>query len=67
MGVASLLSSYWSAYCTRRFPCVDNAVVAICNPVSINQETANATGAHLSEGDFLAGEGGHASLKRGRA
>jgi hypothetical protein len=45
--------------CTRRFPCVDNAVVAICNPVSINQETANATGAHLSEGDFLAGEGGH--------
>jgi hypothetical protein len=53
--------------CTRRFPCVDNAIVAICNPVSINQETANASGAHLGEGDFLlAGELGHAPLKPAR-
>jgi hypothetical protein len=31
---------------------------------AIDQETANASGAHLSEGDLLAGEGGHAPLKR---
>ncbi len=35
---------------------------------TVDQETAKATGAHLSEGDlFLAGELGHALLKRGRA
>jgi hypothetical protein len=34
---------------------------------TVNQETAHASGAHLSEGDLLlAGEGGHAPLKRGR-
>jgi hypothetical protein len=33
---------------------------------AIDQQTANADGAHLGEGDFvLAGEGGHAPLKRG--
>jgi hypothetical protein len=31
---------------------------------AIDQEPANAGGAHLGEGDFLAGEGGHARLKR---
>jgi len=32
---------------------------------AIDQETANASGAHLCEGDFLlAGELGHAPLKR---
>jgi hypothetical protein len=33
---------------------------------AIDQETAHASFAHLSESDFLrAGEGGHAPLKRG--
>jgi hypothetical protein len=31
---------------------------------AIDQETTNASGAHLSEGDFLlAGEGGHVPIK----
>ena len=34
---------------------------------TVDQETANATGAHLSEGDLLAGESGHAPFKRARS
>jgi hypothetical protein len=34
---------------------------------AIDQETTNASGAHLCEGDFLlAGESGHAPFKRGQ-
>jgi hypothetical protein len=32
---------------------------------TIDQEAADASGAHFGEGDFLAGQGGHALLKRG--
>jgi hypothetical protein len=32
---------------------------------AIDQETANASGAHLSEGDLLAGEGVHAPIIAG--
>jgi hypothetical protein len=32
---------------------------------AIDQETANASGPHFSEGDLLAGEFGHAPFKRG--
>jgi hypothetical protein len=32
---------------------------------TIDQETANAGGSHLCEGDLLAGGRGHAPLKRG--
>jgi hypothetical protein len=31
---------------------------------AIDQETANASGAHLGKGDLLAGEWGHAPFKR---
>jgi hypothetical protein len=30
---------------------------------TVDQETANASGAHLSEGDLLAGEGGHVAIE----
>jgi hypothetical protein len=30
---------------------------------AIDQQPANTTGTHLSEGDLLAGEGGHAAIK----
>jgi hypothetical protein len=34
---------------------------------AIDQEAANASGAHFSTGDLLAGEHGHAPFKRGGA
>ena len=48
--------------------CVNSdAPLVGCLVRAIDQEPANASGAHLSEGDLLlAGEGGHAPLKRGR-
>jgi hypothetical protein len=43
----------------------DRCVVAAAIIGTIDQETANASSAHFCEGDLLAGEGGHAPLKRG--
>jgi hypothetical protein len=44
----------------------DRCVVTAMIIGTIDQEAANASGAHFCEGDFLrAGEGGHAPLKRG--
>lgn len=42
-------------------------VVAAMIIGAVDQEAANASGAHFGEGDFLAGKSGHALLKRGRA
>jgi hypothetical protein len=44
----------------------DRCVVAATIIGTVDQETANASGAHFGEGDFLLsrGEGGHAPLKR---
>ena len=33
---------------------------------AVDQQTVNAGGAHLGEGDPLAGDGGHEALKRGQ-
>jgi hypothetical protein len=43
----------------------DRCVVAAAIIGTVDQEAANASGAHFSEGDLLAGQGGHALLKRG--
>jgi hypothetical protein len=44
----------------------DRDGVAAAIVLAIDQQTAHASVAHLSEGDFLrTGEGGHALLKRG--